>query len=107
MWELIFDIRAKNRAEGWAVVPKLAFVGLDGGHVDVDWQTFEVDETAEVDSRGTVIMRGKPRGRVLTTTVRATSVRELPIPASESAIDVRLPHTDVAPLASTVSEPDE
>ncbi|OBF21612.1 hypothetical protein A5725_13545 [Mycobacterium kubicae] len=107
VWEMIFDIRAKNRSEGWAVVPRLAFVGLDGGHVDVEWQTFEVDETAELDPRGTVIMRGKPRGRILTTTVRATSVRELPIPASESAIDVRLAHTDVAPSASTVSEPDE
>ncbi|ADT97564.1 hypothetical protein [Mycolicibacterium gilvum] len=96
-WEVMFDIRAKNRPEGWTLVPKLVFVGLDGGHTDVDWQTFEVDEKAELDSRGAVIMRSRPKGRILTTTVRATSVRELPIPASESAVDVRLVQSDVAP----------
>jgi hypothetical protein len=106
-WELMFDIRAKNRAEGWALVPKLAFVGLDGGHVDVAWQTFEVDETAEVDAQRAVIMRGKPRGRILSTIVRATSVRELPIPASESAIAIRLAHADVAPVADATSEAGE
>ena len=103
-WELMFDIRAKNRPEGWALVPRLAFVGLDGGHIDVSWQTFEVDETAEVASSGAVVLRGKPRGRILSTTVRATSVRELPIPASESAIDVRLAHADVAPVDDLPSE---
>jgi len=99
-WELMFDIRAKNRAEGWALVPKLAFVGLDGGHVDIAWDTFEVDEGAEVDLSGAVIMRSKPRGRILSTTVRATSSRQLPIPASEAAIDVRLAHADVAPVSA-------
>ena len=103
-WDLTFEIRAKNRPEGWALVPKLAFVGLDGGHVDVAWETFYVDEPAEVDARGAVIMRSRPRGRILSTTVRATSVRELPIPASESAIDVRLAHADVAPLAAESPE---
>lgn len=103
-WEVTFDIRAKNRPEGWALMPALTFVGLDGGHVDVAWQTFAVDEPAEVDVRGAVILRGKPRGRILSTTVRATSVRELPIPASESAIDVRLAHADVAPVGDPSSE---
>ncbi len=102
-WELMFDIRAKNRPEGWALVPKLAFVGLDGGHVDVEWDSFDVDDTAEVHERRTVILRSKPRGRILSTTVRATSVRELPIPASESAIDVRLAHADVAPAIDASS----
>jgi hypothetical protein len=97
IWEMMFEVRAKNRPEGWAVIPKLAFVGLDGGHVDVGWQTFEVDGGAEVDARGAVIMRGRPRGRILSTTVHATSVRDLPIPASESAVDVRLTHADIAP----------
>jgi hypothetical protein len=104
IWEMMFEIRAKNRSEGWAVIPKLAFVGLDGGHVDVGWETFEVDDGAEVDERGAVIMRGRPRGRTLSTTVRATSVRELPIPASESAVDVRLTHADIAPRLPADSE---
>lgn len=104
-WELSFDVRAKNRIEGWAVVPRLAFVGLDGGHVDVAWHTFEVDDGVEVDdNRGAVILRGKPRGRILSATVRATSVRELPIPASESAIDVRVAQADVAPAPATGGE---
>jgi hypothetical protein len=97
IWEMMFEVRAKNRREGWAVIPRLAFIGLDGGHVDVDWETFEVDGEAEVDERGAVIMRGRPRGRILSTTVHATSVRDLPIPASESAVDVRLTHADIAP----------
>lgn len=100
-WELMFDIRAKNRPDGWALLPKLVFVGLDGGHVDVGWKTFDVDEAAELGRGGTVILRGKPRGRILSTTVRATSVRELPIPASEAAVDVRLAHADVAPAPDT------
>jgi hypothetical protein len=96
-WELMFNIHAKNRVEGWALTPRLAFVGLDGGHVDIAWAKFEADEPTEVDPLGIVILRGTPRGRKLTATVRATSVRDTPIPASESAIDVRLAHADVAP----------
>ncbi|ORX21109.1 hypothetical protein AWC32_02220 [Mycobacterium xenopi] len=96
-WHLIFEIRAKNRPEGWEVVPKLAFVGLDGGHVDVDWASFEAEDDAETGSGGEVILRGKPRGRLLKTTVRAVSVSKLPIPASESAVDVRLARASVAP----------
>lgn len=97
VWEVMFDIRAKNRPEGWSLVPKLVFVGLDGGHTDVGWQTFDVDDSAELDARGAVVLRGKPKGRILTTTVRATSVHDLPIPASESAVDVRLAQADPAP----------
>jgi hypothetical protein len=98
-WHLVFDIRAKNRPEGWEVLPKLAFVGLDGGHADVAWSTFDIDDDAEMGADGTVILRGKPRGRVLKTTIRAVSVTDLPIPASESAVDVRLTRADIAPIA--------
>lgn len=97
VWEVTFDIRAKNRPEGWALVPRLAFVGLDGGHVDIGWQTFEPDDSAELGPGGSVILREKPRGRILTTTIKATSVDDLPIPASEAAIDVRLAQADIAP----------
>lgn len=97
-WQLQFDIRAKNRAEGWSLVPKLVFVGLDGGHIDVAWDTLEVDAAAELDEHGAVILRSKPRGRILTTTVRATSIGDTPIPAEESAIDVRLARADIAPV---------
>jgi hypothetical protein len=106
-WELTFDIRARNRAEGWAVVPTLAFVGLDGAHTDVPWQSFDVDAGAELDGRGAVILRAKPKGRVLSTTCRAVSVRDLPIPASESAVDVRVALADVAPPIGAESGVDE
>lgn len=100
-WHVIFEVRAKNREEGWCIEPRLAFIGLDGSHVDVDWDSFEVDDPARDAAQGTLLLRGRPRGRILTTTVRATSVSDLPIPASESAIDVRIASTDVAPPAST------
>jgi hypothetical protein len=96
-WHLMFEVRAKNRDEGWCIEPRLAFIGLDGSHVDVDWESFEVDDAAEDAPGGTVVLRGKPRGRILTTTVRAISVSDLPIPATESAIDVRIASADVAP----------
>ena len=103
VWHVDFDIRAKNRPEGWSVVPKLAFVGLDGGHVDVEWRSIEVDSNTEIIN-GAVILAAKPRGRFLTSTVTAVSTDQLPIPATESAIDVRIARADVAPIAV---EPEE
>ena len=100
-WHVVFEVRAKNREEGWRIEPRLAFIGLDGSHVDVDWDSFEVDDPAPDAAEGTLVLRGKPRGRILTTTVRATSIKDLPIPASESAIDVRVAAADVAPHAAT------
>lgn len=95
-WHVDFEIRARNRPEGWSVVPRLAFIGLDGGRVDVDWEQFQVDEPAELLGTS-VVLAPKPRGRLLTTTVRAVSTPNLPIPASESAIEVRVARADVAP----------
>ena len=95
-WHVDFEIRAKNRQEGWSVIPKLAFVGLDGGHVDVDWKTIDIDSGSELID-GAVILRSKPRGRILSSTVSALSSDQLPIPAAESAIEVRVARADVAP----------
>lgn len=97
-WHLDFEIRARNRPEGWSVEPRLALVGLDGGHQDIKWELLEVDPPAE--HAGTaVILLHKPRGRLLTTTVRGVSTTSLPIPASESAVDVRIARADVAPAS--------
>lgn len=98
-WEVDFEIRAKNRPEGWAVVPRLAFVGLDGGHMDIGWARLDIEDGAETDGDGTVVLRPRPRGRILSASVHGVSVGDLPIPASESAIDVRLATADVAPAA--------
>ena len=95
-WHVDFEIRARNRSEGWSVEPRLAFVGLDGGHLDVNWQQLEVDDSAGLIGAA-VVLAPKPRGRLLTTTVHGVSTTKLPIPASESAIDVRVARADVAP----------
>ena len=29
-WHVVFEVRAKNREEGWRIEPRLAFIGLDG-----------------------------------------------------------------------------
>lgn len=99
-WHVMFEVRAKNRDEGWCVEPRLAFIGLDGSHVDVAWESFEVNDAATMTSSSTLVLRGKPRGRILKASVRAVSVSNLPIPASESAIDVRIASADVAPPAT-------
>lgn len=95
-WHLDFEIRARNRPEGWSVEPRLALVGLDGGHQDIQWEHLEVDPPAEY-SDTKVVLAHKPRGRLLTTTVRGVSTTTLPIPAAESAVDVRIARADVAP----------
>ncbi|MCG7578810.1 hypothetical protein [Mycolicibacterium sp. OfavD-34-C] len=104
-WHVDFEIRARNRPEGWSVVPRLTFMGLDGGHVDVDWEHFEVNEPAELLGTA-VVLAPRSRGRLLTTTVRAVSTTNLPIPATESAIDVRVARADVAPPLTPAAPPE-
>lgn len=101
VWHIDFEIRARNRPEGWSVVPRLTFVGLDGGHTDIDWLQLDVDEPARL-SGNTVILPPKTRGRLLTTTVRGVSIRDLPIPATEAAVDVRVARADIAPEPTTL-----
>jgi len=101
VWHIDFEIRARNRPEGWSVVPRLTFVGLDGGHTDIDWLQLDVDEPARL-SGSTVILPPKTRGRLLTTTVRGVSIRDLPIPATEAAVDVRVARADIAPEPTTL-----
>lgn len=102
-WHVDFEVRAKNRNEGWSVVPKLALVGLDGGHVDIDWKTIHADAGSELTD-GAVILRSKPRGRILSCTISAVSSDQLPIPAAESAIEVRVARADVAPVSIKSAE---
>jgi hypothetical protein len=103
-WQVDFEIRAKNRPEGWAVVPKLSFIGLDGGHTDVAWDRLEVDGDHPLLD-GTVVLTPKARGRVLSANIHAVSTVNLPIPPEESAIEVRVAKADVAPpLAQEAAE---
>ena len=105
-WHVDFEVRAKNRPEGWLVEPRLTFVGLDGGHTDVDWVQLDVDEPAELSEKS-VILPPKARGRLLTTTVHGISTTNLPIPASESAVDVRVARADIAPAHASVGTESE
>ncbi|BBZ03842.1 hypothetical protein MCHIJ_32790 [Mycolicibacterium chitae] len=98
-WHLDFEIRARNRPEGWSVEPRLALVGLDGGYQDIPWDQLDADPPAE-QSGNTVVLLHKPRGRLLTTTVRGVSTTTLPIPAMESAVDIRIGRADVAPTSA-------
>lgn len=96
-WEVVFEVRAKNRDEGWCIEPTLTFVGLDGAHVGVEWDRFEVEDSEPGAPAHAVVLRARPRGRILKAIVRATSTLELPIPARESAIEVVVGNADIAP----------
>ncbi|MCV7281683.1 hypothetical protein H7J88_18795 [Mycolicibacterium flavescens] len=104
-WHLDFEIRARNRPEGWSVEPRLALVGLDGGHQDIAWEQLDADPPAEQFGM-TVVLLHKPRGRLLTTTVRGVSTTTLPIPAAESAVDIRIGRADVAPASAQAEAKD-
>jgi len=97
-WVVDFTVRAQNRPEGWSFEPFLALVGLDGSRLPVAW-----DDPLEVLSRegeaddSIVVMRAKPTARVVRVTVRGVSVADLPIPASESAVEVVLRSLGAAP----------
>jgi hypothetical protein len=104
-WHIDFEIRARNRPEGWTVEPRLVFIGLDGGHVDIDWVRLYVDEPATLDGPK-LVLPPKARGRLLSATLRGVSTTDLPIPASESAVDVRISRADVAPASVTAASKD-
>jgi len=101
-WHLDFEIRARNRPEGWSVEPRLVLVGLDGGHLDIPWESLEVDAPAEKTGK-TIALHGKSRGRILTATLRGISSASLPIPAVESAVDVRIARADVCPPSAALN----
>jgi hypothetical protein len=89
-WEVTFEVKAKNRPEGWAVQPALALVGLDGGHEFVGWESLAVDAgNAELDG-GELRLPGRERGRFVKAIVRGVTIRNLPIPAEETGIEIVL-----------------
>lgn len=87
-WNVVFEITARNRAEGWAVDPLLKFVGLDGKGTSIAWESLTVQSGDAAVDAGTVTLSPSGKRRKLTAVVRGLSVADLPIPAQESAIDV-------------------
>ncbi|MEE3851782.1 hypothetical protein VZC37_15675 [Gordonia sp. LSe1-13] len=87
-WHLTFQIKARNRSDGWRIAPALMFVGLDGRNVEVAWSSL-ASADAEVDD-GVVVIPGKDRGRFVSATITGVSTDSLPIPAEEATVDVEV-----------------
>lgn len=101
-WHVTFEVRAKNRDAGWAVQPALALVGFDGGHDLVEWESLTCMSSGARLVDGTLEIAPAPRGRFVKVTVQGRSIRDLPIPAEESAVEVVLRGT--GPLLTTMGE---
>ena len=83
-------MRASNRAQGWALKPRLAFVGLDGKAVAVQWEgpLEALQADGSVNEDGTVVLPHKDRARVVKARLRGRSVVGAPIPPRDARIDV-------------------
>lgn len=101
-WHVQFDVRAKNRPDGWTVTPALALVGLDGKRDAVGWDSLEITDGDGSIVDGVLHLRPTPHGRFVKVRVRAVSSRDLPIPAGEAAVEIVL--RDMGPLAATREE---
>ncbi|MGW6278749.1 hypothetical protein [Kribbella sp. NPDC055071] len=86
-WNVTFELRARNRPEGWSVEPHLCLVGLDGRGDRVEWQELDVLSGGVVDDDDIKLYPAR-RGRTLTAVIRGKSGPNLPIPAAESSVDV-------------------
>jgi hypothetical protein len=97
-WHVRFDVRARNRPEGWTLTPALAMVGLDGGRELVGWESIDVADGAGAVVDGALLLPPTERGRFLKATMHAVSTGDLPIPADEAAVEVVLRY--IGPMAA-------
>lgn len=100
-WAVTFQVRARNRPEGWSVEPCLTFVGLDGTHTAIAWSPPLKVVSGGSIVEGRLVIPGTQRGRVLKATVEGVSVAALPIPAEEAAVEVRLGSAEPATPGAT------
>jgi hypothetical protein len=91
-----FTVRVKNRPEGWSMVPQLTFRGLDGGGEKIPWESISATGVGEWHD-GRLVIPGIAKGRFLKAALSGLSTLDLPIPASEAGIEVRVVSVDVAP----------
>ncbi|PXW31280.1 UNVERIFIED_CONTAM: hypothetical protein DES50_10546 [Williamsia faeni] len=87
-WHITFQIRARNRPNGWRIAPTLFFFGLDGRSIEIPWEAIS-SKDAKMDGE-VAILAAKDRGRFIKATLEAVSTDQLPIPAEEAAIDIAL-----------------
>jgi hypothetical protein len=103
-WQVTCRVRAPNRDEGWSMAPRLALMGLEGRQV-VPWESWElVDGPGELRGLDQLVIPAVARRRRLTTTFRAVTVGDLPLPAEETAVEAVLRGLDVAPGTATETE---
>lgn len=98
-WFVTFEVKAKNRPEGWSMRPALALVGLDGTRQVVAWESMECQTYAAVIDDGTLHIPEADRGRFVKILVSGASSATLPVPAEEVGIDVLL--RDAGPLVTS------
>ena len=99
-WQVTFEVRARNRAEGWRLRPRLAFVGLDGSHQLVAWESLKCLSTSATLTDGVLEVPPLDRGRFAKVTLSGVSAADLPIPAEEAAAEVVL--REAGPLLAAV-----
>ncbi|MGV9827848.1 hypothetical protein [Gordonia sp. NPDC003429] len=87
-WHVSFQIKARNRPEGWRVFSALMFIGLDERATEVAWSSLTSSD-ARIDGDVAVIP-GKERGRFVTATIEGISTDALPVPADEATVDVHV-----------------
>ena len=98
-WSVKFTITARNRDGGWRIRPDLKVLGLDGrGHV-IPWDSVWAESAgATVSEQNMVEIPSRDRGRRLEVVISALSSLDLPIPATESVIDVVVGHAERLPV---------
>ena len=89
-WHVTFEVRARNRPEGWRLRPRLAFVGLDGSHQLVAWESLECLTTSASLAEDVLGVPPLERGRFIKVTLSGVSAADLPIPADEAGVEVVL-----------------
>ena len=89
-WHVTFQVIARNREEGWSLRARLAMVGLDAGHQYVSWDGPLTPVSGGVVEQDRVVLHHAVRKRKVEGVFKGVSVADLPIPASESGIDVLL-----------------
>ena len=86
-WHVTFQVTARNREGGWAMRPRLAMVGLDSAHQVVPWSG-ELAAVSGGSVDGERVVPYAPRRRKVEGVFRGVSGSNLPIPATESGIEV-------------------
>lgn len=106
-WSVTFTITARNQGGGWLIRPDLRILGLDGRGEVVAWDSIwsESADVAIDDEMTIVQIPSKDRGRRLEVVVSALSDASLPIPATESVIDVVVGHAEQLPPPQAAAEP--